>query len=562
MPPSRRADAVSCRRARALRASGAVRRCTALFAALSLLLAAAPPATARQLSFRPVADASVNQRQLHRQFGKRPWLRVQAVPRWRAFLRFRVRGVKGRVTSARLVLRARRSVRFPRLIVRGARRPWGERRLTAARAPRALHVVGRLRSTRRPTHKVVVDVAGGVTRNGVVTFIVSRRNPRKLRFFSRERRRRAPRLIVRTAIGQAAGAAPAPAAGGSGSGSSAGSGSGPGSGFGGAASRPRPAGGIWVSRGEIASRPTSGPAWTAMKAAADAAGATGGIANQDSDDDLLTLAAALVAARTGSPAYREKARAGITAAIGSEAGGRTLALGRNLPGYVIAADAIDLPSIDGALDARFRAWLGGLRREDLGGDTLVSTHELRPNNWGTMAGAARIAADSYLGDAADLDRAAAVFRGWLGDRSAYTGFVFGDLSYQANPSAPVGVNPPGATKGGVSIDGALPDDMRRGCSFQPVPCPTDYAWEALQGAVVQAELLWRRGYDAWGWQSRALLRAATYLQQLDARVGGWWATADDTWQPWLINHAYGTSFPAQSPAALGKVMGFTDWTHP
>jgi hypothetical protein len=103
--------------------------------------------------------------------------------------------------------------------------------------------------------------------------------------------------------------------------------------------------------------------------------------------------------------------------------------------------------------------------------------------------------------------------------------------------------------------------MRRGCSFAPVPCHTDYAWEALQGAVVQAELLWRAGHDAWGWQSRALLRAATYLHQLDARVGGWWAAADDTWQPWLLNHAYGTSLPAESPAALGKVMGFTDWTH-
>ena len=110
------------------------------------------------------------------------------------------------------------------------------------------------------------------------------------------------------------------------------------------ASRPRPAGGIWVSRGEIASRPASGPAWTAMKAAADGAGAAGGVANQDSDDDVQTLAAALVAARTGSAAYREKAGRGSPRAIGSEAGGRTLALGRNLPGYVIAADVIDLPS--------------------------------------------------------------------------------------------------------------------------------------------------------------------------------------------------------------------------
>jgi len=178
-----------------------------------------------------------------------------------------------------------------------------------------------------------------------------------------------------------------------------------------------------------------------------------------------------------------------------------------------------------------------------------------------MAGAARIAADAYLGDRADLNRAAAVFRGWLGDRGAYTGFEYGDLSYQADPSAPVGVNPPGASRDGVPVDGALPDDMRRGCPLAPTPCHTDYAWEALQGAVVQAELLWRQGYDAWSWSSQGLLRAARYLQGLDARFGGWWATADDTWQPWLLNHAYHASLPAASPSSPGKVMGWTDWTH-
>ncbi|HEY3189569.1 MAG TPA: hypothetical protein VGJ70_18925, partial [Solirubrobacteraceae bacterium] len=262
----------------------------------------------------------------------------------------------------------------------------------------------------------------------------------------------------------------------------------------------------------------------------------------------------------GTPAYGEKARAGIAAAIGTEAGGRTLALGRNLPPYVIAADLIGLGSWDGALDARFHAWLAGVRTEVLSGDTLISTHDLRPNNWGTMAGAARIAADAYLGDTADLQRAATVFRGWLGDRGAYAGFKFGDLSFQADASRPVGINPAGAVKDGVSIDGALPDDMRRGCSFTPTPCFTDYAWEGLQGAVVQAELLWRRGYDAWGWSDRALLRAARYLQGLDAQFGGWWAKSDDTWQPWLLNRAYGTSLPTQA-ARSGKLMGFTDWTH-
>jgi hypothetical protein len=70
--------------------------------------------------------------------------------------------------------------------------------------------------------------------------------------------------------------------------------------------------------------------------------------------------------------------------------------------------------------------------------TLVSTHEDRPNNWGTHAGASRVAVAVYLGDSAELERAAQVFKGWLGDRASYAGFNYGDLSWQcdaANPSA-------------------------------------------------------------------------------------------------------------------------------
>jgi len=226
---------------------------------------------------------------------------------------------------------------------------------------------------------------------------------------------------------------------------------------------------------------------------------------------------------------------------------------------VIAADLIDLGGYDGALDDRFRAWLSAVRTESLDGGTLIETHERRPNNWGTMSGASRAAADAYLGDAADLDRAATVFRGYLGDRGAYAGFAFGDTSWQADPSQPVGVVPTGAVKAGLLIDGALSDDMRRGCAFAIPPCATDYAWEGLQGVVVQAEILARRGYDAFGWQDSAVLRAVEFLDRIDGLFGGWWAASDDAWQPWVINSAYGTRFRVVSPAGAGKIMGWTDW---
>ena len=304
----------------------------------------------------------------------------------------------------------------------------------------------------------------------------------------------------------------------------------------------------------------SGKAWEALKSAADGPAGTPLLSDQDQENNVLVLAKALVFARTGVEEYRTEVRSQCMAAIDTElgAGARTLALGRELAAYVIAADLVGLTAAE---DQAFRAWLHRCLSETLDGNTLVSTHEDRPNNWGTHAGASRAAVAAYLGDRAELDRTAQVFKGWLGDRSAYAGFSYGDLSWQADPARPVGVNPAGTAKLGESIDGVLPDDMRRGCGFQFPPCSTGYVWEALQGATVQAEILYRQGYDTWSWGDRALLRAVHFLYELDRRYGGWWAEGDDEWNVWVVNHAYGTTFPATSPAGAGKNMGWTDWTH-
>lgn len=314
--------------------------------------------------------------------------------------------------------------------------------------------------------------------------------------------------------------------------------------------------GLWRSRAELASLPTSGAAWEWLKSVADEPLSEAAIANQNSDHDTHTLAAALVYARTGQELYRAKARDGIAGAIGTERGGRTLALGRNLPAYVIAADLVALRSYDPPLDGRFRAWLRAVRTQPLDGRTLIETHEKRPNNWGTHAGAARVAASAYLGDRADLERAAQVFKGWLGDRTAYAGFKFGDLSWQCNPAKPVAINPVGCTRGGAKLDGVLPDDQRRAGGFTWPPQQENYTWGALAGATLQAELLSRQGYDAWEWEDQALRRAVQWLYVHNSFP----PTGDDTWIPWVVNGAYGTRFRA-TLARTGKNMGFTDWTH-
>jgi hypothetical protein len=325
--------------------------------------------------------------------------------------------------------------------------------------------------------------------------------------------------------------------------------------------------GIWATPAELQKLPTSGAAWRQLNRLAHEQLGAADLSDQDADHDVRVLATALVAARTDNDKLRRRAAAGIMDAIGTENGGRTLALGRGLQSYVVAADLINLRRLDRGKDRVFRKWLGTVRTEKLKpsqNPTLILTHELRPNNWGTHAGASRIAAAIYLGDRKDLRRAAAVFKGWLGDRDTYHGFQFGNSSWQANPSAPVAVDPPGATKDGMSIAGALPEEMRRGCAPRPKPCPTRYPWEAMQGAAAQAEMLSRQGYDAWHWGQDGLRRAATFLFSVADNTGeqDFAAPAGHGWVPWLLNSRYGTRFPTRSPADPGKGLGFTDWTAP
>ncbi len=306
-------------------------------------------------------------------------------------------------------------------------------------------------------------------------------------------------------------------------------------------------GSILISRDRLMSLPTSGAAWQAM--VSQASGFNGvNLADQDDDGDVRLLAWALVTARTGGdvgPIYQALSR------VPGTEGASTLALGRNLGAVVLAADLV------GYRDAAFVEWLRAVMRKNIDGRTLISTHEDRPNNWGTHAGASRVAADIYLGDTADLGRAAAVFRGWLGERSVYAGFNYGDLDWQSNPSSPVGINPRGATIAGHNVDGVLPDDLRRAGGFTWPPPQENYVYEALQGALLEAELLSRAGYAAYQWGDSALARAYAWLH----KVAGFPAEGDDTWQPHLVNARYGTNYPAPLPSRPGKGFGFADWLY-
>lgn len=301
---------------------------------------------------------------------------------------------------------------------------------------------------------------------------------------------------------------------------------------------------------ELAHLATSGPAWTRLLAEAGKAPDIN-LADLNSNGDVVTLAKAMVAARTGDATKRQQV---VDALVKVQSSGvdRALELARGLGAYVLAADYI------GYRDPAFVSWVRAqLTRPVAGGPAnLIACHEQRPNNWGTWCGSSRIVADLYLGDQVDLAKAVAIFRGWLGDRAQYAGFAYGELSWQSDPTKPVGINPIGAVKSGRNIDGVLPDDQRRGGSFTwPPPCE-NYVHEALQGVTLTAAVLAEAGYPAWTWSNGAIARAFAW-----SYANGCPATGDDTGNPWVVNHYAGTDIPTAA-AAPGKGFVGHDWLWP
>jgi hypothetical protein len=322
-------------------------------------------------------------------------------------------------------------------------------------------------------------------------------------------------------------------------------------------SPPSSGSGIVISAADLRALPTSGPAWDALKQAADGSAGSPNLSDMNDNSNVHVLAKALVYARTGVASYRTEVIVALRAVMGTESGGETLAVGRELAAYVIAADVIGLRSADPGLDSTFRGWLSGMLDRNLAdGSSLTATHERRPNNWGTHAGASRAAIAAYLGDTAELARAAAVFRGWAGERVAYAGFKFGDLWWQANPAQPVGINPAGATIAGRSVDGVLPEEQRRTGEFSwPAPCG-NYPHGAMDGALLTAEILQRAGYPAYQWGSNALLRAERWLQSTGCAPSG-----DNVWQLPLLDARYGTDYWNGAVVRPGKNFGWTDWLY-
>ncbi len=343
--------------------------------------------------------------------------------------------------------------------------------------------------------------------------------------------------------------------------------------------------GIWISQADIDRLPASGQAWNDLKSRADSSIGSANLADQNSQHDQSTLAVALVAAKTKDQAYRAKAVAAILSAIGTDANrdadcettpskARSLALSRNLPSYIIAADIINLRAgTDGNEGTRWANYVNYIRYKkncrnngSVPEYNLSESHDNGSSNGDALAGGARIAAALYLGDSAEVEKAWQTYQRYSGDvtkcPSCRPNLNDNGISwsYTTDSSKQVAVNPAGSIKNGHKIDGAIVNDQGRGGAFSWPPGYTQYPWEGMQGYIMQAELLSRAGYPAYFIQNNAPLRTLDYQYYLSQQFGSQWMN-NEPWVTWVINKAYGQHYPTKATGGGGKNMSWTDWTH-
>ncbi len=320
--------------------------------------------------------------------------------------------------------------------------------------------------------------------------------------------------------------------------------------------------------------PTSGAPWQRLVQTAAAPIPAEALSCQDATASRATMATALVAARTNDDRLRAKVRDELLRIIGSEDGGtcghqernRPLAVGRNLTAYVIAADVIGFKAFDPADEGTWRSWLSALRSKTLVGGWALNSAMGRADhsNWGAHEAAALTAADLYLGDSGAVALDAAWARAWVDPRAPMPWTYHPDkhdYSWSSTgipPAAPV--NPKGASKNGIAVDGIPLVDMQRGAGFTSgQPTLTDYPRESLVGRTVQAELLHRAGYPAFEWGDRGLLRVARRLLAFSQQwESGWYEPRMNAY--WILEKRLGAGLP-RAESAVGRQVVGTDWTH-
>jgi len=334
--------------------------------------------------------------------------------------------------------------------------------------------------------------------------------------------------------------------------------------------------GVILDRAELMALPTTGNAWAAVLNQANSQSITGAnLSDMNMQHDVGTLAVALAGVRLNSPALILKAKACLEDAIGTEAGGDSMDVGRSLAAYVIAADVLDIRS------GPIFEWLDSFRTKKIPHDNTGALMTIRSRAWETgtnascQVGLCSVALAVYLRDADWVRENWDAYRRICGDKtSPFTlkANTFGD-PWQADISNRVGIQPVGAVKNGLNIDGAYLDMGRS----NPIPKPSLsydarmslYPWVSLNGIIWAGLILHRQGFPAFEIQDRAILRAVKFMRRLARDTGnmGWWGTDKKEDVKWLAHVAYPadlplSEYPITLPVANHDQVGWSDWTHP
>jgi hypothetical protein len=287
---------------------------------------------------------------------------------------------------------------------------------------------------------------------------------------------------------------------------------------------------------------------------------------------VLTFSGGLYYQATGDDSVRQHVADSIAALITSPSTQGTvpagqqltaLSVAKQLPGYILAADLVNLGSFNSGLDGFFRTFLTRMLTEPMVGLTVTQAQETLADRTGAAATFARLLASIYTGDVSSSFRVAVIAQGLLGDRASYSdlstpGFDFGvDTSWQAAPSLPVPIQPAGATIAGHSVDGVVSEEQRQGGSFAWPPVKRQQDWEAIRHLTAALWVLRQRGTDYFPNQSSALKRAAIWMRDQAQLSPG----SSSAWAPWVLNSVYTDLHLSTGQALRDTAVGYTDWTH-
>lgn len=328
-----------------------------------------------------------------------------------------------------------------------------------------------------------------------------------------------------------------------------------------------------IPRAKLMSKPTSGAGWDFLTSQADSVWEAPDLSAPNTKNPGRVLAAALVYARTGDLAYRDKVINAVRQLPGTEANADiVLPLARNLFGYVMAADLVDMP-LD-TVTANGQTWqefLQGARTLEFPGNTrwltLENTAGDTAGNWNAYALSSHLAVSIVLGDEAAVARDVTIFRRFLGDTSSpwpafrpTSGHVWNGngSTWDMTPTLQRGINPdvPGDRRSGAIII-----DVSRHTVYPSVRCCTvdlagrAYTEESLDGLLAVAMVLKARGSDFTDFEDQALRRAYEFL----LANGGPSGYSNGRYLAAAINAWYGTSHDTSDGDSIARHLGFGGW---